>query len=146
MKRLDKSCLKTKIFFFSAIHGLILHDIEVPEMVKIDTEEDEPIKLDCEYELINNPSYLVVKWFMNDNNIYQWIRGQQPSVLVSVYKNRMKTFLKPSEFESFENNKIFLSLPVENKLQFIFNDVYIRHILTICSLSFSPILNIILEI
>ena len=56
-----------------------------------EVDEIEPIKLNCNYELNENPSYLVVKWFMNDNSIYQWIRGQKPSVFVSLlllYLNR----------------------------------------------------------
>lgn len=61
-------------------------------MVKIENDDDdddddddgEPIRLDCLYELEEEPSSLVVKWFKDDNTIYQWIRGQQPSVFVSL--------------------------------------------------------------
>lgn len=69
----------------------MLHNIDVPELVKIEKGDDadkiERIKLDCNYELLGEPSYLVVKWFMNENSIYQWIRGQSPSVLVSITIN-----------------------------------------------------------
>lgn len=74
-------------FWIAAINCIVLHSIDVPELVKIEKDSDdemEPIKLDCKYELTEDPSYLVVKWFMNDNSIYQWIRGQKPSILVSV--------------------------------------------------------------
>lgn len=48
-------------------------------------DDDDVIRLDCDYEVEagSPPSYLVVKWFKNDKGIYQWIRGQQPSVFVS---------------------------------------------------------------
>lgn len=47
--------------------------------------EDDVVRLDCNYEVEKDspPSYLVVKWFKDDKGIYQWIRGQQPSVFVS---------------------------------------------------------------
>lgn len=50
-----------------------------------DDDDDDVIRLDCDYEVESDspPSYLVVKWFMDNKGIYQWIRGQQPSVFVS---------------------------------------------------------------
>ncbi|KAL9917141.1 uncharacterized protein ACN2A1_003017 [Glossina fuscipes fuscipes] len=71
------------VILFQVAHSITLHDIDVPHMVVIgdDDESDDVINLDCEYELEDNPTYLVVKWFMNNNAIYQWIRGQKPSVV-----------------------------------------------------------------
>ncbi|KNC33769.1 hypothetical protein FF38_10060 [Lucilia cuprina] len=72
------------VLYVQVINCLVLHDIEVPELVKIEGDDDddmEPIKLDCNYELEEDPSYLVVKWFKDNNNIYQWIRGKPPSAL-----------------------------------------------------------------
>lgn len=68
--------------FFTEARGLTLNEVQVPHMVVIDDENTEPIKLDCLYELNEDPTYLVVKWFIDDKGIYQWIRGQQPSVFV----------------------------------------------------------------
>lgn len=56
----------------------------VPPMVTIDDDDsNDNLRLDCDYEINDDISYLVVKWFMNNKSIYQWIRGKPPTVLVS---------------------------------------------------------------
>jgi len=44
----------------------------------------EPTVLDCDYNLKDTDAFLTVKWFRNDNAIYQWIRGSQPAPIVSI--------------------------------------------------------------
>ncbi|XP_073813773.1 uncharacterized protein [Musca autumnalis] len=62
--------------------GFELNDFDGPEIVTLDKNtNNKTIDLDCDYELSNSVPYLLVKWFMNNKLIYQWIRGKQPAIL-----------------------------------------------------------------
>ncbi len=44
----------------------------------------EPLILDCEYDLPVGEKELVLKWYLNDQLIYQWISTEPPRVFVHV--------------------------------------------------------------
>lgn len=51
--------------------------VEIPKIVRAGTEE--PIILDCKYEMEGSSNLaLVVKWYVNQELLYQWIHGLQP--------------------------------------------------------------------
>lgn len=45
--------------------------------------------LDCDYDVSENESGLVIKWFLNNQLVYQWIPPRQPTALAFL-KNRIK--------------------------------------------------------
>lgn len=45
--------------------------------------------LDCDYDVKNDEEGLVIKWFLNNQLVYQWIPPRPPSAL-SLFKNRIK--------------------------------------------------------
>lgn len=55
--------------------------LEIPPLVEMG---EESVVLDCDYDLgtTTKDSGLVVKWFINENNlVYQWIPPLQPQVV-----------------------------------------------------------------
>jgi hypothetical protein len=52
--------------------------------------------LDCDYEVSENESGLVIKWFLNNQLVYQWIPPRLPTAL-SLLKNRIKKNFTVSE-------------------------------------------------
>uniref|UniRef100_A0A0C9RX72 IGLON5 protein n=1 Tax=Fopius arisanus TaxID=64838 RepID=A0A0C9RX72_9HYME len=69
-------------FFFI---GLLLKEtepikitkVEIPSVVRAGTEE--PIILDCQYNMGSSTNRaLVVKWYINEDILYQWIYGRAP--------------------------------------------------------------------
>lgn len=45
--------------------------------------------LDCDFDIGQNESGLVIKWFLNNQLVYQWIPPRMPTAL-SLLKNRIK--------------------------------------------------------
>ena len=45
--------------------------------------------LDCEYDVSENENGLVIKWFLNNQLVYQWIPPRLPTAL-GLLKNRIK--------------------------------------------------------
>lgn len=75
------------ITYLPVTHGIVINDIKVQNLFTIyRNNSNDTINLDCDYEVNNNEANLLVKWFKNNKLIYQWIRGHDPSVLVSLYK------------------------------------------------------------
>ncbi|GLV45914.1 uncharacterized protein CBL_11711 [Carabus blaptoides fortunei] len=61
---------------FTLSSAIQISNITVPEYVFIDTEQS--VILDCDYEMGDNIDGLVVKWFLNDKMLYQWIYNKTP--------------------------------------------------------------------
>jgi hypothetical protein len=75
-----------------------IQKITVPSVVKMDYNlnlSERPnlsapeFTLDCEYEVNDDESGLVIKWFLNNQLVYQWIPPRLPTAL-SLLKNRIK--------------------------------------------------------
>ncbi|XP_075168053.1 uncharacterized protein LOC142240246 [Haematobia irritans] len=82
MKLLIILTISLCVLYSQVIHGVVINDIIVPHLVTISrNDSNDTINLDCDYELSDNEPNLLVKWFMNNKLIYQWIRGHEPSIL-----------------------------------------------------------------
>lgn len=46
--------------------------------------------LDCDYDVHENEDGLVIKWFLNNNFVYQWIPPREPRAF-TLFKNRIKS-------------------------------------------------------
>lgn len=75
-----------------------IQKISVPSVVVMDSNlnlSERPnlsapeFLLDCDYEVSENESGLVIKWFLNNQLVYQWIPPRMPTAL-SLLKNRIK--------------------------------------------------------
>lgn len=64
------------ILFVTVSAAIKIRNITVPEYVFIDT--DKSVILDCDYEMGDDIAGLVVKWFLNDKMLYQWIYNKGP--------------------------------------------------------------------
>ncbi|CAG9813524.1 unnamed protein product [Phaedon cochleariae] len=58
------------------VAAIQINYIKVPVAVKNDSNR--PVIMDCNYSLRPDDSDLVVKWYLNDVLVYQWIPPQQP--------------------------------------------------------------------
>ncbi|VEN50990.1 unnamed protein product [Callosobruchus maculatus] len=58
------------------VTGIQINYIKVPMAVKNDSKS--AIVLDCDYSLRPDDTYLVVKWYLNDDLVYQWTPPQAP--------------------------------------------------------------------
>lgn len=78
-----------------------IHKITVPSVVVMDyslnlSENSKRLNLsapefllDCEYEMEPGENNLVMKWFLNNILVYQWIPPRMPTAL-ALFKNRIK--------------------------------------------------------
>lgn len=57
-------------------------NLKVPASYTIETppNPDNPLILDCEYEILPNETHFVLKWLLNDIPIYQWIPSPSSGV------------------------------------------------------------------
>lgn len=63
----------TVIVLETSISSVEIIQIKVPEHVN----NGESAKLDCDFRLEENYQDLVVKWFLNQSLVYQWIPGKK---------------------------------------------------------------------
>src|SRR5690349_13665770 len=73
-----------------------IQKITVPSVVVMDYNVNErpnlsapEFTLDCDFDIGDNESGLVVKWFLNNQPVYQWIPPRMPAAM-SLFKNRIK--------------------------------------------------------
>lgn len=89
-----------EILYFYFILGVILvnsiqiYTIKVPNAVKNDSNC--PTVLDCHYSLRPVDTDLVIKWFLNEELVYQWIPPQLPQSF-GLLKNRLNLAYKASD-------------------------------------------------
>lgn len=69
-----KNSLSTDSVSFSGavVSSVTIKRLTVPEIINYGY----PAELDCEFALEDNYQDLVVKWFLNQNMVYQWIPGK----------------------------------------------------------------------
>lgn len=70
-------------------------------------ESAEPLILDCEYNLPADEKGFVLKWYLNDQLIYQWISTTQPRFYVHV----------SSSVGSLKNRIYFIKFFVESNTE-----------------------------
>lgn len=62
-----------------------IDNLKVPRQYVLDRhKKPAPLILDCEYDLPVEESGFVLKWYLNDQLIYQWISTAQPRFFVHV--------------------------------------------------------------
>lgn len=71
------------ILFISVCNSVKITNLKVPDVVVIDENNQDPIVLDCEYEIGPNEKGFVLKWLLDGSPIYQWIPSRAPFALVS---------------------------------------------------------------
>lgn len=65
--------------------------LNVPSTYSLENSSNpSPLVLDCEYELQPNETGFVLKWYLNDQLIYQWIPDRSPYALVFMKLNFTK--------------------------------------------------------
>jgi hypothetical protein len=69
--------------------------------------------LDCEYDVGEDESGLVIKWFLNNNLVYQWIPPRAPAAL-SLFKNRIRKNYTVSEDPNQKYRSVSVLKPVMN--------------------------------
>lgn len=62
------SCVLEK--YFTGVHGTSIKSLDMPHIVRNGTG---PVDLICIYEIDKNDNGLVIKWFHEAYQIYQWI-------------------------------------------------------------------------
>lgn len=87
--KFDQSMFDNVLFFVFCLHFIVgsavkITNFQVPSWHIIENEENpQPLILDCEYDFQANEEGIVLKWLLNDTEIYQWIPGSKPSSRVS---------------------------------------------------------------
>lgn len=63
---------------FADVEAINITTVNIPKVVKAGT--DQHVVLDCVYNMGNSPKTgLVIKWFVNQDLLYQWIHGNMPT-------------------------------------------------------------------
>lgn len=65
--------------------------------------------MDCNYSIRPGDSELVLKWFLNDELVYQWVPPKQPQSL-GILKNRLDLLHKASG----DPNTVYRALKIKN--------------------------------
>lgn len=90
------STLILTLLLMQGLDALVLKDVLVPPIISIENEEVDPIKLDCIYVVDEDPTEFIVKWWKNDQLIYQWIHGNEPTA-IPPYEDIVDTYEASSE-------------------------------------------------
>lgn len=61
-----------------------IDNLRVPPQYILNFKNPKPLVLDCEYDLPADEKGFVLKWYFNDQLIYQWISMKQPRFYVHV--------------------------------------------------------------
>lgn len=102
-----------------------IHKITVPSVVVMDyslnlSENSKrpnlsapEFVLDCEYEMEPGENNLVIKWFLNNILVYQWIPPRMPTAL-ALFKNRIKKNYTMSEDPNKRHRGVVVMKPTLN--------------------------------
>lgn len=82
-------------------------------------EHPSELVLDCDYDIDPHERGFVLKWLLNNSQIYQWIPGQHPSYgFVSTMQMKTTTTTKPHTHDSpSKPNLLFLVIADEERHQ-----------------------------
>jgi len=78
----NDSLEKVILFFLDALCHPVKKRAE-DKIIVLQNDEMEPTILDCDYEVEGNSTFVIVKWYRNNDSLYQWIFGSPPSAIVS---------------------------------------------------------------
>ncbi|XP_016953593.1 uncharacterized protein LOC108026895 [Drosophila biarmipes] len=48
------------------------------KIIVLQNDEMDPTILDCDYDVVGNSTFVILKWYRNNDNLYQWIYGNPP--------------------------------------------------------------------
>ncbi|KAJ8965828.1 hypothetical protein NQ314_003875 [Rhamnusium bicolor] len=92
---------------FNAVYSIQINYIKVPPAVK--NNSNNPVILDCNYSVRPDDTDLVVKWFLNDDTVYQWIPPQKPQSL-GLLKDRIDL-----QYEATDDPKsVYRAIKIDN--------------------------------
>ncbi|XP_055693411.1 uncharacterized protein LOC129795895 isoform X2 [Lutzomyia longipalpis] len=80
----------------TGILAVQIHEVKVPSTYILDEDNDEPLILDCIYDIDPTETGFVLKWLLNERPVYQWI----PSVgsfALPLLKNRIDASYEVSQ-------------------------------------------------
>lgn len=69
--------------------------------------------LDCDYDVNDDENGLVIKWFLNNTLVYQWIPPRAPTAL-SMFKNRIKKNFTLSDDPNKKYRGVAVTKPLLN--------------------------------
>lgn len=116
--------LVTQVFFFSSdlCCSVKIQKITVPSVVVMDYNvnlSERPnlsapeFTLDCDFDVGRNETGLVIKWFLNNQLVYQWIPPRMPAAL-SLLKNRIKKNFTVSDDPNKQYRGLTVTKPMLN--------------------------------
>lgn len=77
----------------TTLNGVQINYIKVP--LAVENNSNRSIILDCDYSVRPDDQELVIKWYLNDDIVYQWIPPQKPQGL-GLLQNRLDLDYKSS--------------------------------------------------
>ncbi|XP_017070502.1 uncharacterized protein LOC108107465 [Drosophila eugracilis] len=80
------------------------------KIVVLQNEQMDPTILDCDYNVEENPKFIIVKWYRNEKSIYQWIFGSPPRAIPE-YKNEIDSTYEGSSEPSKQYSSLALINP-----------------------------------
>ncbi|XP_063707872.1 uncharacterized protein LOC134836610, partial [Culicoides brevitarsis] len=88
-------------------------NLKAPDVVVINENNQEPIVLDCEYEIGPNEKGFVLKWLLDGSPIYQWIPSRAPFALRS-FKDRVNVSYEASTERNYKHRALAITRPLWN--------------------------------
>ncbi|XP_063701805.1 uncharacterized protein LOC134831898 [Culicoides brevitarsis] len=75
-------CLFVLLTKNAVVHPVKIRALHVPDTVILENpNEPHPLYLDCDYEIHPKEKGFVMKWYFNEQLVYQWIPDRQPLAL-----------------------------------------------------------------
>uniref|UniRef100_A0A336K3S7 CSON009928 protein n=1 Tax=Culicoides sonorensis TaxID=179676 RepID=A0A336K3S7_CULSO len=87
--------------------------LSAPDVVVINENNQEPIVLDCEYEINSIEKGFVLKWLLDGSPIYQWIPSRAPFALRS-FKDRVNVSYEASSEQNYKHRALVITRPLWN--------------------------------
>lgn len=87
--------------------------LTVPSQFILRPAKPDNLILDCEYEIEPHEKGLVLKWFLNNQPVYQWIPSRQPFGLTH-FKNRVNTSYSVSPEQLHKHRAMAVTKPMWN--------------------------------
>ncbi|KAG5669918.1 hypothetical protein PVAND_000208 [Polypedilum vanderplanki] len=111
---LEDHCCSVKIKTISVPKIVVLdYNLNLNENNKRPNFSTNAFLLDCDYDVNDEENGLVIKWFLNNNLVYQWIPPRAPTAL-SVFKNRIKKNFTVSDDPNKKYRSVAVMKPLMN--------------------------------
>lgn len=101
------------IIILQVCNSVKITSLSTPDTVVIDDQNQEPIVLDCVYDISPNEKGFVLKWLLDGSPIYQWIPGRAPFALKS-FKDRVDVSYEASPERNHKHRSLVITRPLSN--------------------------------